>query len=84
MRPEQRPAGDGRSPREYTDYIRLSALGLQMAGTVIGAFLLGHWIDGLTGWRFPVFTVLLALLGLVGAMLQLFRATGRRNTGHRP
>ncbi len=46
-----------------------------MAGCVAAFTLLGHWVDGFTGWRIPAFTLVGALVGIAGAMLYLFRTT---------
>lgn len=62
-------------PPGARDYMRYSGIGLTMAGLVAAFTFLGHWIDGLTGWRFPLFTLLGAITGVSGAMHHLFRAT---------
>jgi hypothetical protein len=38
----------------------------------------GRWLDGRIGWEFPALTLLGALLGITGAMLFLFKETGRK------
>jgi hypothetical protein len=53
-------------------------LGLTMMGIILAFTFAGWWIDGLVAWRFPIFTILLALLGITGAMLHLFKETGRK------
>src|SRR5256885_15012772 len=51
----------------------VSSGGIQMvAGAGLG-FLAGSWIDGKIGSK-PLFTVLLALGGLIAGVVQLFRA----------
>ncbi|MCB0792536.1 MAG: AtpZ/AtpI family protein [Flavobacteriales bacterium] len=62
----------------YNDYLRYSALGLQMAGMILAGVLGGRWVDHHIGWKFPVFTLVLAFSGIAGAMVFLFKETGRR------
>ena len=63
----------------YDNYLRSSGLGVQMAGVILAGVLGGRWLDGRFGWKFPVLTLLGALLGITGAMLFLFKETGRKN-----
>ena len=57
---------------------RLSGMGLTMMAVVLAFTFTGHWLDGLLGWRFPLFTILLALVGIAGAIIHLIRETGRK------
>lgn len=59
----------------YASYLRYTALGFTMVGVVMVFTFVGRWLDGVVGWGFPVLTIAGALFGIVGAMLQLFRAT---------
>jgi len=61
----------------YRNYLRYSGLGLQMAGAVLVSVLLGRWLDRAIGWKFPALTLLGALGGVAGAMVLLFKETGR-------
>ncbi len=63
----------------YNSYLRYSGMGLQMAGVILAGVLGGRWLDGRIGWEFPALTLLGALLGIAGAMLFLFKETGRKN-----
>ena len=63
----------------YDNYLRFSGLGVQMAGVILAGVLGGRWLDERIGWKFPVLTLLGALLGITGAMLFLFKETGRKN-----
>lgn len=51
--------------REYGKY---SSLAFQMAIIVGGLTWLGYWIDSFTGWHFPVFMVVFAMLSVVLAI----------------
>jgi F0F1-type ATP synthase assembly protein I len=70
--------GGGNDHRNVKDFMRFAVLGTTMMGMVLGSMLIGHWLDGRIGWDGPWMLLLFALLGLVGAMLHLFRETGRR------
>ncbi len=63
---------------KYVGYLRFTGLGLTMMGIILIFTFAGRWVDGMLGWRFPLFTVLLAVAGVVGAMLYLFKETGRK------
>lgn len=67
-----------RARQGYEGYLRYLHLGLVMAGIILGFTLLGQWLDGKVDWKMPVFTIVLSLLGVAGAMLYLFKETGRR------
>jgi F0F1-type ATP synthase assembly protein I len=73
-------SGDDRPVRNaYATYLRFMGLGLTMAGIIIAFTFLGWWLDGLLEWKIPVLTIVLALLGVVGAMFHLLRETGRKD-----
>ncbi|MDX9750787.1 MAG: AtpZ/AtpI family protein [Flavobacteriales bacterium] len=67
-----------RARQGYNDYLRYTGLGLTMAGVVLAFTFLGRWLDGLIGWEWPLLTVLLALFGVVAAMVHLFKEAGRK------
>jgi F0F1-type ATP synthase assembly protein I len=46
------------------DYAKYSSLAFQMAFIIAGGTWLGYLLDKLTGWRFPVFIVVFALLSV--------------------
>lgn len=68
----------GRRTSDASDYLRYTGLGLTMVGIILVSTYLGWWLDGLLGWRLPLLTIVFALLGIAGAMLHLFKETGRR------
>ena len=74
--------GNGERRKENTkgssDYLRYTGLGISMVGIILVCCLLGWWIDGLIDWEFPAFTLILSLLGIAGAMMHLFKETGRK------
>lgn len=75
--PAEGPSGKkGRSG--YNNYLRYSALGFQMAGIILVGVLAGRWLDGKLHWAMPICTLVLSLLSIAGAMLFLFKETGRK------
>jgi F0F1-type ATP synthase assembly protein I len=72
-RPEKKDAG-----RVANEYLRYTGLGFTMAGMILGSFLLGWWLDPFLGLKFPVLTLTFGILGIVGAMIHLFKETGRK------
>ncbi len=73
-------AGDGprKALKGSQDYLRYTTLGLTMMGIVVLSTLLGRCLDRLIAWPWPVLTIVFALLGIVGAMLHLFKETRPR------
>lgn len=66
-------------PRKvHEGYLRYTGLGFTMVGVVVGFTFLGHWLDGVIGWEWPMLTVLMALFGVVAAMIHLFKETRAR------
>ncbi len=74
-RPEKQDAKGLR--KGYNAYLRYSGLGLQMAGIILASIWAGRWLDGWLSPGFPAFTLVLALLGITGAMVFLFKETRR-------
>lgn len=73
------PGLDPRKARDqYAGYLRYTGLGLTMVGIILAFTYAGWWLDRWLAWRFPLFTILLALLGVTGAMIYLFKETGKR------
>ena len=72
LHPERQAAtfpGDDRK-RVERKYLRFAGVGIQFALTILLLTLLGIWLDGRFGTG-PLFTVVLLLLGFVGATWSL-------------
>lgn len=69
---EQEPPSS-KKKQQPTDFIKYSGMGLQMAAIMIGGALGGHWLDGLMHLKFPVFTLILSLVGVFGALWYFIR-----------
>lgn len=74
--PQDRPGNTTR--KGYNEYLRYTGLGLTMAGVILAATFAGRWLDGVIGWKYPLLTVVLSLLGVAGALVYLFKETGKR------
>ncbi|MCR5424101.1 MAG: AtpZ/AtpI family protein [Bacteroidales bacterium] len=66
---ERRPKGG--SP--LNDWVRYSSLGIEMAVIIGAAVFAGVKIDTARQRQFPLFTILMTLLGLTIALLRLFK-----------
>ena len=64
--------------RNYNSYLRYTGLGFSMIGIVLFGAWGGWYLDGVLNWKYPVFTIALSLLGIVGAMVYLFKETGKQ------
>ncbi len=62
----------------YDNYLRYTGLGFTMLGIVLAFTFGGWWLDRQLHWPFPVFTLVLSLAGIAGAMMYLFKETGSR------
>ena len=50
-----------------------------MVGIILGFTFLRLLAGWLLQWQFPILTLILALMGVVGAMLHLFKETGKKS-----
>jgi len=55
------------SPLKF--YAKYSSLAIQMIVITVGAAFGGREIDKYTAWEFPVFTVSLTILGVIGSVV---------------
>ncbi len=62
----------------YDNYLRYTGLGFTMLGIVLAFTFGGWWLDRQLHWPFPVFTLVLSLAGIAGAMMYLFKETRSR------
>lgn len=62
----------------YNSYLRYTGLGFTMIGIILAFSFGGWWLDRTIGWKYPVLTIVLSLLGIAASMVHLFRETGRR------
>lgn len=78
-RSSKSPKSTKRSPGDFLGrYAYFSGIGFQMVA-VIGAFTyLGHWIDGARGADTPVWTAVLALVGVCLSIYTTIRMVTRK------
>ncbi len=55
-------------------YVQYSGLAFQMLGTIALGIWGGVKLDSWTGWKFPVFTVTLPVLGIASSIVLLIRS----------
>jgi hypothetical protein len=58
-------------------YARYGALAFQMAAVIALAVWGGRWLDGLVGWKFPLFTIVLLLAALTGVIWSVYRSLSK-------
>ena len=58
-------------------YTRFSAIGIQMAAFIFLLTWAGVKLDDLVQFKFPVFTLVLSMFSVVGAIRFLIRETGK-------
>ena len=63
-------------------YARISAAGLAFFAAIIIGALVGQWLDVQTGAN-GIFTILLLMLGLLGAVMNLLRTLKKLTGGKR-
>lgn len=59
-------------PKRYPSWVRLSGIGIELVGAVVGFTLAGYWIDRHFGFG-PWGVLTGVVLGLVGGMYNLIR-----------
>lgn len=59
--------------KNLNEYVKYSTIGIQMVAFVVISVFLGRWIDGLINVKFPVFTLIFVLFGLVVAMYYMYK-----------
>ncbi len=60
-------------------YAKYSSLAIQMGVIIVAGAFGGKEIDKLTGWKFPVFTLILSILGVMASVLYGMRELFRYN-----
>jgi F0F1-type ATP synthase assembly protein I len=50
------------------NFAKYSGIAFQMIGIILLTALGGHKLDKITGWKTPVFTIILSLLGVFAAI----------------
>ncbi len=59
-------------------YARFGTLGIQMVAFLVIGIFGGRWLDRTVVLKFPLFTLLGTLIGVVGAMWFLFQETKKK------
>ena len=64
--------------KQLNDYGRYAGLGIQMMGAILVLTWLGDWADNKLDFRFPVLTLIGAILGISASMFWLFTSLPKR------
>jgi F0F1-type ATP synthase assembly protein I len=75
LKPE--PSQHSKKPSRYNSYLRYSGLGFQLLLTIGVCGWLGYEADQYLGNKYPIFMLLLGLLGFGGSMFQVYRSINR-------
>jgi ATP synthase protein I len=70
---QQNPKKNHDKTKNTRAYLRYSGLAFQLIATILVFVYLGRWIDQSMGNSTPWFTLLLALLAVVGSMYRLIK-----------
>lgn len=62
----------------YNSYLRFTGLGFTMIGIILVFCFAGYWLDGVIGWKYPVLTIVLSMVGIAGSMVYLFKETAAK------
>lgn len=77
------PTNSPKSPskkKPLNEYVRYSAIGLQMAGTIFLLTWLGVKIDGWLHLKIPVFTLILSLASVVLSLYYFLKDIGKNKS----
>ncbi len=69
--PKSKPDSPNRNP--FASYGKYSAMALQMGLLIAAGAYGGYQLDNLAGIRFPIFTIVLSLAAVAGAIWLLIR-----------
>lgn len=53
--------------------MQYAGMGFQILATIALMAMAGIFLDRKIGWQFPLFTIVLSLLGVIGAMYSIIR-----------
>ncbi|GAB1405874.1 MAG: AtpZ/AtpI family protein [Lentimicrobiaceae bacterium] len=74
-KPKLRPKGSLNSLNAYARYSAIAIqMGVVIAGSIIGGIKLDQWLE----LKFPVFTVILSMLGVSAAIYLLIRTVSKK------
>ena len=59
---------NGKKPKKLPDYAKYSGMGLQMLAIMLAGVFGGKYLDKLISTPFPVFTLVLTLVGVAAAI----------------
>ena len=77
--PQTEPSNLKKKPSSSTgnEWMRYAGLGLQLVGTIAVCMFIGYWLDRWVQLKFPIFILSFSILGIVVAMMMLFRLNSK-------
>lgn len=72
-------ADPSRNPKQsqYNSYLKYSGLAIQLMATLFVCGWLGHKIDNWLSLKYPVFMIVLGLVGFAGIIYQVYKSINR-------
>ena len=68
MKEKPQKSNQKKPQKQLNNYVRYSSLAFQMLGIILVGVFGGMKLDQIIRWEFPVFTVVLSILGVFGSM----------------
>ena len=72
------PSSSRKKQSSSNEWMRYAGLGFQLVGSILVCILIGYWLDRWVEPKFPIFLLSFSILGIVVAMVMLFRLVGKK------
>ncbi len=77
MAASQDPSRPSKKPKPSDSYLRYSGLAIQLLATIAVMGWLGNLLDRRLELKYPIFMLVLGLLGFAGALYQVYRSINK-------
>ena len=71
------PSQPSKKPNQYNSYLKYSGLAIQLLASIFVCGWVGHKIDQWLALKYPVWMIVLGLLGFTAVMYQVYRSINR-------
>ena len=78
MAPSPDPSLPSKKPNRYNSYLRYSGLAVQLMAAIGIMGWLGYKIDHWLDLKYPIFMLVLGLVGFAGSLYQVYRSINRK------
>lgn len=72
------PLPPSRKPSPANSYLKYSGLAIQLLATIFVCGWIGYKLDEWLELRYPIFMILLGLIGFAGIMYQVYKSVNRQ------